>query len=248
MEFYELNRLYDETLKYTKPSDRVDSYLYFLMPTVISFGCVISLISIYSFAMHGIASRQIARDRAYAMSDGDGGGGGDDEVVPGRPDTRHGLVHLVSKAYLYAQSVANFVFQLVTSVIFITNYYEKKLIDTYFQNNKNTYFSLKCLLNFVYNVLLYSVVWFVVVSSFDFCVVAIKKLNLHVGYSKHYRQMFERLIKSHQMHNLSRQQSQNYHSSGSSQHHKQQSIRHKPSMLKHQTSKHLEVKIYFRTR
>lgn len=167
MEFYELNRLYDETLKFTKPSDRVDSYLYFLMPMVVSFGCVISLISAYSFAVHHSAR-----------------------------------VYLTSKSYLYAQSIANFAFQVITSVILITNYYEKKLIDTYFQNNKNTYFRLKCLLNILYNVLMYLVVWFVVLGAFDFCVIAIKKLNLHVSYSKYYRIMFERLIKSHQMHNL----------------------------------------------
>lgn len=175
MEFYELNRLYDETLKFTKPSDRVDSFLYFLMPTVISFGCVISLISIYSLS---------------SLGSGD------------RPSSQAEPVHLTSKSYLYAQSVANFVFQLVTSVIFITNFYEKKLIDTYFQNKKDTYFSLKCFLNVTYNVLLYSVTWLLLVGAFDFCVVAIKKLNLHVSNSKLYQHSFERLIKSHQLQNM----------------------------------------------
>lgn len=199
MEFYELNRLYDETLKYTKPSDRVDSYLYFLMPTVISFGCVISLISIYSFAVH-------------------------------RHQPRVSRVYLTSKAYLYAQSLANFAFQLVTSIILITNYYEKKLIDTYFENNKNTYFSLKCFFNFVYNVLLYLVLWFVVVGAFDFCVVAIKKLNLHASYSKHYRHMFERLIKSHKLSNVTSRQ------------HATSLVRHNTNKSSTRTHRHLDVK------
>lgn len=85
MEFYELNRLYDETLKYTKPSDRVDSYLYFLIPTVISFGLGISLISIVSFAMH--------RNQ-------------------GRCRTSPSQLYLTSKNYLFAQSIANCAFQV----------------------------------------------------------------------------------------------------------------------------------------
>lgn len=179
MEFYELNRLYDETLKYTKPSDRVDSYLYFLIPTVISFGLGISLISIVSFAMH--------RNQ-------------------GRCRTSPSQLYLTSKNYLFAQSIANCAFQVVTSTILITNYYEKRLIDSYFQNNKDTYFSLKCFLNITYNVLLYIVIWLFVIGAFDYCVLAIKKLNLIGRYSKRYRQMFERLLATHQLQNLRQNQ------------------------------------------
>lgn len=144
MEFYELNRLYDETLKITKPSDKFDSYLYFLMPTVISVGCVISLISILALTWH----------RNSPLS-----------------------IYLTSKSYLFSQLICNLLLQVITSVIFITNYYEGLLLDKYFQNNKQTYFSLKCFLNIFYNIILYSCMWLFSIGAFDYCVLAIKKVT-----------------------------------------------------------------------
>lgn len=199
MEFYELNRLYDETLKYTKPSDRFDSYLYFLIPTIISFGMGISLVSIVSLSMHrnSPGSRGFAHSSQYASSRTNDGGGGD-----------WADLYINSKTYLLAQAIANFAYQAVTSAILITNYYEKRLIDTsYFQNNKTTYFSIKCFLNIVYNILLYVVVWLFLVAGFDYCVVAIKKLHLHEAFSRTYRHMFERLLASHQVQHLRRNHS-----------------------------------------
>src|SRR5579883_2098611 len=98
MEFYELNRLYDETLKFTRPSDRVDSYLYFLIPTIISFGLGISLISIISLSMNRNSQQSRGGFAAAAAS----------VAAARRPTGTASDLYINSKIYLLAQSMANF--------------------------------------------------------------------------------------------------------------------------------------------
>jgi hypothetical protein len=50
MEFYELNRLFDENLMHMSISTHIDRYLYVLMPMLISFGCVVSAVSVVAIS------------------------------------------------------------------------------------------------------------------------------------------------------------------------------------------------------
>jgi hypothetical protein len=113
MEFYELNRLYDENLGSMDLSKSVDNYLFLLMPVLISFGCGISIINI---------------------------------VILSKTTTQEILTHAfaTSQSYFHSQAICNFVFQVVSSMVFITNYYEKSIMNSfYFLNNKHIYLNLK---------------------------------------------------------------------------------------------------------
>ena len=152
MEFYELNRLYDENLTCLNISKIFDRYLYFLLPIFISFGCGISIINIIV-----LSNRRI---------------------------------ELTSKKYLFSQSIFNFMFQIITSSILITNYYEKVLINHYFANRKQLFLSIKTVMNFFYNVNLYCIIWLFTIGALDYCFVSIFKFKVNSNYNKNYLNQF----------------------------------------------------------
>ena len=91
MEFYELNRLFDENLVNTTLSRTLDHYLYSFIPVIVSFGCGLSLVNIIALAQS--------------------------------------QSQFTSKHYLYAQSIFAFLFQITTSLVLITKYYENIFVN-----------------------------------------------------------------------------------------------------------------------
>lgn len=154
MEFYELNRLYDDHLEHLRLSKIIDYHLYILLPILISFGCGLSLINI------------IALSRPYFLS--------------------------ASKKYLLSQSIFNFLFQIVTSIILISNYYEKQLLESnfYFKNKKILYLNIKIFLNILYNIILYILLWLFVIGALDYCFISIIKFHLNTNYNRSNRKLF----------------------------------------------------------
>lgn len=153
MEFYELNRLYDESLNYIYLSKTLDSYLYLILPIILSFGCGISVLYI---------------------------------IVLSRP-----ALNLASKNYLLTQAIFNFLFQIITSIIFLTNYYERILLSNYFSYNKFIYLNLKAIINFFYNINLYCIIWLFIIGALNTCVITILKYHLNSNYNKLFKQTFD---------------------------------------------------------
>lgn len=81
----------------------------------------------------------------------------------------HSEFNLTSKNYLVVQCTCNFFFQIVSAVVLITNNYEQDLLRR-FSNKPSDYLNFKLLLNAVYNILLYCVLWFFTVGNLDFAV------------------------------------------------------------------------------
>jgi hypothetical protein len=154
MEFYSLNRLYDENQPYFNISKLIDYYLLVLMPVIVSFGCGISIISIFVFSSCSISP--------YIGAN----------------------VKLQSKKFLLSQSIFNFLFQIASSIILITNYYENFLINNYsFSNNKYfNYLNLKQALNYFYEIVFYCSIWVFVVGALEFSIIAILKYHIVSNY------------------------------------------------------------------
>lgn len=95
--------------------------------------------------------------------------------------------NLTSKKYLLSQSLFNFLFQIITTIILITNYYEKQLIDNY---NNVKYFTMKIYLNIGYNIILYCLLWLCVIGALDFCFISIIKFHYNLNYNKLNRKLF----------------------------------------------------------
>ncbi len=76
--------------------------------------------------------------------------------------------------------------------MFITNYYEKYLINSYFANKKHFYLNLKIILNLVYNVLLYCVIWLFTISTLDYCITSIIRYHLNSNFNRDYTSNFYR--------------------------------------------------------
>lgn len=154
MEFYSLNRLYDENQPYFNISKLIDYYLLVLMPVIVSFGCGISIISIFVFSSCSISP--------YIGAN----------------------VKLQSKKFLLSQSIFNFLFQIASSIILITNYYENFLINNYsFSNNKYfNYLNLKQALNYFYEIVFYCSIWVFVVGALEFSIIAILKYHIVLNY------------------------------------------------------------------
>ena len=168
MEFYNLNRLYDENLAHYKISKAIDYYLLILMPVVVSFGCGISIINIIVFA----SRRQSSPYAAMASSN----------------------FKLSSKKFLLSQSVFNFLFQVLTAIILITNYYESFLMRNYsFSDNKYlNYLNVKQCLNFAYETILYCSIWLFVIGALEFSIIAILKYHLNSNYIQVYAKKFNK--------------------------------------------------------
>ena len=152
MEFYELNRLYDENLVNLTISQSLDRYLYSFIPVIVSFGCGISLVNIIALS--------------------------------------HAQSYFTSKHYLYAQSIFTFLFQIITSLILITNYYEKILLNYYFINSKQAYLNVKLTLNFIYNIVFYLIVWLFTIGVLDFAFISIIQFHLNTNFNKQYSRVF----------------------------------------------------------
>ena len=98
---------------------------------------------------------------------------------------------MTSKSYLYTQSVFQILFQLSTTFIFITNYYESLLVDAnFFLNDKMAYFNLKTLVNFAHKVFLYCSIWLFTIGALDFCLIAIVKFHFNLNFNRIYKQLF----------------------------------------------------------
>lgn len=137
MEFYDINRLYDENYERFEISDSIDKILYFAYPTTISFGVGISLISLL--------------------------------VLTNKK------LYITSKPFLVGQSIANFIYQLLTAIILISNYYEYIFInnESLSFNYKIIYLKIKIHLNFFYTGIYYTLIWLTTISSFHFCIMTI---------------------------------------------------------------------------
>ena len=151
MEFYELNRLYDENLHFMDISRIMDKYLYSLLPLLVSLGCAVSLLT--SLVL-------LQRD-----------------------------LNMCSKNYLIAQTICNLFFQLVTTIVLITNNYEKSLF-AYFNESTSRYLLFKTFLHFVYNILLYCVIWLFIMGSLDFTVLTLFKQAAIKTYTRVYYKVF----------------------------------------------------------
>ena len=153
MEFYELNRLYNQNFECMEISQKVVNFLFTFIPVLVVFGSVLSLIGI---------------------------------VITSRPNFKSS-----SKAYFNSQYKFNFLYQLISILIFISNNYERYLIDNfYFKNNKTTYFKLKIYLNIAYNILLYCLIWNFMFTSLDYCFISIIKFHYNLNYNQLNRKLF----------------------------------------------------------
>ncbi|CAF0735513.1 unnamed protein product [Brachionus calyciflorus] len=154
MEFYELNRLYDDYLSNSNSAKILDNYLHNFIPIIITIGIITSFLNI------------IIISRPYFQS--------------------------TSKNNLFSQVKFNFLFQVLSLIIFISNNYEKYLIDNfYFKSNKYTYFRIKIYLNTFYNIFLYCVIWLFIIGCLDYCFIAIIKFHYNVNYSRQNRRLFQ---------------------------------------------------------
>ena len=131
MEFYELNRLYDDSLLSMNLSHSLDALLYSVLPVFLTLGCGVSLLTVLVLL--------------------------------------HSEFNLTSKNYLVAQCSCNFLFQIVSAIVLITNNYERDLLAQ-FKAQPGDYLKGKLLLNVAYNILLYCVLWFFTVGNLDFSV------------------------------------------------------------------------------
>lgn len=153
MEFYELNRLYNQNFESLEVSKKVVDFLFTFIPVLIVFGSVISSLGI------------LITSRPYFKSS--------------------------SKFYFNLQYKFNFLYQLTSILIFISNNYERYLIDNfYFKNNKTTYFKLKIYLNIAYNIFLYCLIWNHMFACLDYCFISIIKFHYNLNYSQWNRKLF----------------------------------------------------------
>jgi hypothetical protein len=152
MEFYELNRLFDENLVNTTLSRTLDHYLYSFIPVIVSFGCGLSLVNIIALAQS--------------------------------------QSQFTSKHYLYAQSIFAFLFQITTSLVLITNYYEKILLNYYFKNVKQTYLTAKLVLGCVYSIFFYCIIWLFTISALNFAFISVIQFNLNKNFNRIYSEAF----------------------------------------------------------
>jgi hypothetical protein len=161
MEFYELNRLYDENLDYWPIMRTLDRYMYIFMPFLITLGCAVSIISI------------MVLTRPYFDNTS------------------------TSKRFLLSQSIFNLLFQCISALIFVVNYYEnvrmlKESAAQIFKLNdfKQVYLSLRSLINLAYNITLYCSIWLFVVSALDYCLISIVKFHFNLNFNRIYKKLF----------------------------------------------------------
>lgn len=166
MEFYELNRLYDENLAYLPVSKLIDRYLFILMPVLISFGCVVSSVNLM------VLSRPYFRP----------------------PPASKSYLYSQSVFQLLFQLCTTLIFFLnyyESTLIDALNL--NSVVDFLVQRlDRVAYYKLKLLINIIYNIVLYCSIWLFVIDTLDYCLIAIVKFHFNLNFNRIYKKLFQK--------------------------------------------------------
>ena len=161
MEFYNLNRLYNENQPYYNISKLIDYYLLVLMPVIVSFGCGISIINIIVFS----SSYRVSYNSNLKLSS---------KKFLLSQSIFNFLFQVITSITLITNYHENYL---------INNY-------SYSNNKYLNYLNIKQALNFFYEIIFYSTVWLFVISTLEFSIIAIIKYHLNSNYIEIFQNKF----------------------------------------------------------